>query len=149
MIGRKTENKILVSNSVQTRPEQGNFEKVSKKIEKIINPLPSNIFRHNGMRSNVKKENSNFSSEFRSYSTWAIKFRKKKGKKIQKIIKPLNGIIFSQNGMRYVEKVKTKFYSRIPFIHNPGKKIPKKNSKKIQKIIKSLPYIIFSQNRIR
>ena len=31
--------------------------------------------------------------------------------------------------MRSAEKVKTKFYSRIPFILDPGKKIPKKIEK--------------------
>ena len=51
--------------------------------------------------------------------------------------------------MRLAEKVKTKFYSRIPFILEPGKKIPKKNSKKIQKTIKPLPGIIFSENGMR
>ena len=45
--------------------------------------------------------------------------------------------------------MKTKFYSRIPFIHDPGKKIPKKYSKEIQKIIKPLPGIFFSQNGTR
>ena len=51
--------------------------------------------------------------------------------------------------MRQAEKVKTKFYSRIPFKLDPGKKIVKKNSLKIQKIIKPLPGIIFSQNGMR
>ena len=68
---------------------------------------------------------------------------------MQKIIKPLPGIIFSQNDMRLVEKVKTKSYSKIPFILDPGKKIPKENSKKIQKINKPLPGNIFSQNGMR
>ena len=45
--------------------------------------------------------------------------------------------------------MKTKFYSRIPFILELGKKIPKKNFKKIQKIRKPLPGIIFSQNGTR
>ena len=45
--------------------------------------------------------------------------------------------------------MKTKFYSRIPYILDPGKKIAKKNSKKIQKIIKPLPGIIFRQNGTR
>ena len=45
--------------------------------------------------------------------------------------------------------MKTKFYSKIPFILGPGKKIPKKNSKKIQKILKPLPGIIFIQNQRR
>jgi len=38
--------------------------------------------------------------------------------------------------------VKSKFYSRIPFILDPGKKIPKK-------IVKPLPGIIFRQNGTR
>ena len=42
--------------------------------------------------------------------------------------------------------MKTKFYSRIPFILDSGKKILKKKSKKFQKIIKPLPGIIFSPN---
>ena len=45
--------------------------------------------------------------------------------------------------------MKTKFYSKIPFLLDSGKKIPKKNTKKIQKIIKPLPAIIFSQNGSR
>ena len=57
----------------------------------------------------------------------------KNSKKIQKIIKTLPGIIFGQNGMRKAEKVKTKFYSRIPIILDPGKKIPKKIVKKFKK----------------
>ena len=73
----------------------------------------------------------------------------KSSKKIQKILKPLPATIFSQNGMRQTEKVKTKFYFKIPFILDPGKKIPKKIEKKILKIIKPLPGIIFSQNGTR
>ena len=57
MIGQKIENKILVSNSVHTRPGQENSEKSSKKIQKIIKPLPSNIYSQNGMRSVEEKEN--------------------------------------------------------------------------------------------
>ena len=47
-------------------------------------------------------------------------------KKIKKIIKLIPGIFFSHNRMRQAEKVKTKFQFRIPFILDPGKKIPKK-----------------------
>ena len=47
-IGREREKKkILVPNSVHTRPEQENFKKNSKKIEK---PLDSIIFNQNEMR---------------------------------------------------------------------------------------------------
>ena len=49
-------------------------------------------------------------------------------------MKTLPGNIFSGNGMRQTEKVKTKFHSRIPFILDPGKKIPKKIAKKFKKL---------------
>ena len=47
--------------------------------------------------------------------------------------------------MKYAEKVKTIFYARIPFILDPGKKIPKKNSKKTQKNIKPLPVLFLAK----
>ena len=56
MIGRKKENKILVSNSAHTRPEPENSKKNSKKIQKIIKPLPSKSFSQNGMRLAEKKK---------------------------------------------------------------------------------------------
>ena len=81
---RESEKKFLLQNSVHTRPGQENSEKNSKKIQKIIKPLP--------------------------------------------------GIIFSQNGIRWAEKLKTKFYSRIPLLLDPGKKIPKKIVRKFKKL---------------
>ena len=57
----------------------------------------------------------------------------KNSKKFQKIIKPLLGIRFILNGMRKTKKEKTKFQSRIPFILDPGQKIPKKIVKKFKK----------------
>ena len=45
--------------------------------------------------------------------------------------------------------MKKKFYSRIPFILDPGKKISKKIEQKFKKIIKPLPGIIFCQNETR
>ena len=93
----------------------------------------------------VKKKN--FTPEFRSYLSQARKFLKK-FQKIEKIKKPLSDIIFSQNGMRQAGKERKKFYSRIPFILDPGKKIPKKIEKKKQKIKKPLSDIFFSQNGI-
>ena len=92
-----------------------------------------------------KKREKNFSPEFRSYLTRARKFQKN-SKKIQKIIKPVPDIIFSRKGMRLAEKVNTKFYSRIRFILDPGKKIQKKI---VKKVIKPFPGIIFSQNGMR
>jgi len=55
-MGRKRENKILVQNSVYTRPGQENSEKNSKKIQKIIKPLSGIIFVQNGMRWAEKKK---------------------------------------------------------------------------------------------
>ena len=54
----------------------------------------------------------------------------KNRKKFEKIKKPLSDIIFSQNGIRQAEKERKKFYSRILFILDPGKKLPKKIEKK-------------------
>ena len=54
MIGRKKENKILVSNSDHTRPGQENSEKNSKKIQKIIKPLLGISFIQNGRRKTKK-----------------------------------------------------------------------------------------------
>ena len=51
--------------------------------------------------------------------------------------------------MRYAEKERIKFQTRIPFIVNPGKKIPKKIEKKNQKIKKPISGIIFRQNGMR
>ena len=92
-IGREREKKILLPNSVQTRLEQENSDKNSKKIEKIKKPPSYIIFSQNGMREKY------FTPECRSYTTQTRKFQKN-SKKIEKIKKPLSDIIFSQNGMR-------------------------------------------------
>ena len=84
----------------------------------------------------------NFTPEFRSYSTRARKFRKK-SKKFEKLKKPLSDINFSQNGMRLAENERKKIYTRIPFILDPGNKIPKRIAKKMQKL-KNLFLILFS-----
>ena len=46
--------KVLLQNSVHTRPGQENSEKNSKEIQKIIKPLPAIIFSQNGMRQAEK-----------------------------------------------------------------------------------------------
>ena len=75
--GREREKKILVPNSVHTRPGEENSEKNSKKIQKIKKINSSIISIQNGF-GEAKKEKKKFISEFRSYSTCARKFRKKK-----------------------------------------------------------------------
>ena len=49
-LAEKGTKKNLVPNSVHTRPGQENSQKKSKKIQKIIKPLPGIIFSQNGMR---------------------------------------------------------------------------------------------------
>ena len=56
MIDREREKKNLVPNSVHSRPGQENSEKNSKKIQKIIKPLPGFIFSQNGMRYTEKEK---------------------------------------------------------------------------------------------
>ena len=55
-IGRKSEKKLLVPNSVHTRTGQENSEKNSKKIQKIKKPLSGIIFSQNVMRLAEKVE---------------------------------------------------------------------------------------------
>ena len=50
----KEKKKNLVPNSVQPRPGQENSEKNSKKVQKIIKPLPGIIFSQNGLRYTEK-----------------------------------------------------------------------------------------------
>ena len=50
--------------------------------------------------------------------------------------------------MRLVEKERKKFWSRIPFILGPGKKISKKIEKKSQKIKKSLSELFLAKTGV-
>ena len=75
-IGRETEKKILVLNSIRTKPEQENFKKKAKKIKKLKNLFPALFFAKTG-RDRPRKREKNFSPEFHSYSTRGRKFRKK------------------------------------------------------------------------
>ena len=63
---KKEKKKNLLPNSVQTRLEQENSEKNSKKIEKIKKPLSDIIFSQNGMRQAEKERKKKFRPEFRS-----------------------------------------------------------------------------------
>ena len=125
-------------------------KKNSKKIQKIEKPLSGILFSQNGMRY-AEKARKKFQSRIPFLLDPGMKISKKIEKKNQKIEKPLFGIIFSQNGMRQAEKdkKKKKIQSGIPFILDPGKKIPKKKYHKNQKIEKPLSGNIFSQNGMR
>ena len=88
-----------------------------------------------------RKKKKNFSGNF-VYTRPEQENSEKSCKKIQKIKKLHSNIIFSQNGMRLGEKGRKKFLSRIPFILDPGKKIPKIMAKKFKKL-KNLIQAIF------
>ena len=105
-IGRKSENKILVPNSVH-RLGQENSEKNCKYIQKIIKPLCGIIFSQSGMIQ-AEKEKYKILVPNSVQTRHGQENSEKNSKKIQKIIKPLPSIIFSQNGMRYAEKEKNK-----------------------------------------
>ena len=68
-------------------------------MQKLKNFFPGLLLAWTGWDW-ARREEKNFSPEFRSYSTPERKFRKKISKKIQKIKKPLSNIICSENGMR-------------------------------------------------
>jgi len=68
--------KILLPNSVHTRPGQENSEKNSKKIKKLINLFPALFLAKTG-RDRLTKRETNLSPEFRSYSIRVRKFGKK------------------------------------------------------------------------
>ena len=98
-IGRETEKKNLVPNSVHTRPGQENFEKNRKKNQKIKNLFPELVPSKTGVDRLKKREKKNLVPI--SVQTWlGEENSEKKSKKIQKIEKPLSDINFSQNGMR-------------------------------------------------
>ena len=63
--------------------------------------------------------------------------------------KPLSDIVSSQNEMRKAGEKRKKFYSRIPFVLDPGQKITKKITKKLKKLKKPLSEFIFSLNGMR
>ena len=75
-IGREREKKILVPNSLHTQPGQENFEKNSKKIQKI-KKLNSDIISIQKRLREAEKEREKFSPDFRSYPSRASISKKK------------------------------------------------------------------------
>ena len=106
--GREREKKILVPNSVHTRPRQEISKKNSKKIQKIKNPLSGNISSQNWMIYDGKGRKI-FQARIPLILDPGMKIPKKIAKKFKKSEKPLSSIIFSQNGIREAEKARKKF----------------------------------------
>ena len=94
----KDRKKILVPNSVHTRPKLENSKKNSKKIQKMKKVYSGIIFSQNAKRL-AEKVRKKFYSRISFIIEPSKKFRKRY-KKNEKIKNPLSGIIFSQNGMR-------------------------------------------------
>ena len=117
-------------------------KKIAKKLKKFKN-LFLTLFSAKTGSDRSRKRKKNFTSEFHSNSTRARKFRKN-CKKIVKIKKPLSDIIFNQNGTRQAGKKRKKFYSRIPFVHDPSQKIPKKMTKNFKKIKNLFPNLFLA-----
>ena len=100
------------------------------------------------MGEGKKEEKKNFIPEFRSYSTCARKFRKKKLKKFKKLKGPFPALFLAKTDNIGREREKKILVTNS--VHTrPGQENSKKNSKKIQEIKKTLSGIIFSQNRMR
>ena len=91
--------KILLPNSVHTRPRQENSEKNRKKIEKIKKPLFDNTFSQNGIRQAEKEKKKILLLNF-VQTRLGQDNSEKNSKKNEKIKKPYSDIISSQNGMR-------------------------------------------------
>ena len=61
-------------------------------------------------------------------------------------MKKLNsGIISIQNGLREAKKERKNFESRIPFLPEPGKKIPKIMAKKFKKLKNFFPALFLAK----
>ena len=118
-------------------------KKNSKKIQKIKNLFPALFVDKTGW-DRPRKRKKNFRPEFYSYPTQAKKFQKKNSKKIQKF-KVNSSITSIENGLRVAKEERKKFFSRIPFILDQGKKIPKKIAKKLKKLKNTFPTLFIAK----
>ena len=143
---KKEKKKILLPNSVHTRPRQENSEKNSKKIEKIKKTCFRYYFLPKRDEIGREREKKNFYFRIPFILDSRKKISKKIVKKLKKLKIPLSDIIFSQNVMRQAEKEKKNFTSE--FRSNPTR--ARKFRKKLQKNWKKpLSDINFSQNGMR
>ena len=143
--GREREKKILVPNSVHTRPRKENSEKkLVKKYKKLKNFFPTLFLARTGWDW-ARRGEKNFSPEFRSYSTpekkWAKKFKKLKNF--------FPALFLARTGWDWARRGEKNFSPEFRSYSTPERKFRKKISKKIQKIKKLLSSIIFSQNEMK
>ena len=97
--------KILVLNSVHTRPGQENSEKkIAKKFKKLKNLIPA-LFPGKTGWDRPRKKKKKILVANSVYTLPGQENSERSSKKIQKI-KKHSSVIFSQNGMRLAEKEK-------------------------------------------
>ena len=126
---KKEKKKILLPNSVHTRPRQENSEKNSKKIEKTKKTCFRYYFLPKRDQIGREREKKKFYFRIQFVLDSGKKIPKKIVKKLKKLKKPLSDIIFNQNVMRQAEKAKKNFTSE--FRSNPTR--VRKFRKKLQK----------------
>ena len=140
----KKRKKILVLNSIRPQPGKNIPKKIAKKFKNLktsfwhyFQPKRDKIGRGRGKKILIQN----------SVPTQPEleKSKKKNSKKVQKIKKPHSGFISSQNGIKQAEKARKKFQARIPFILDPGKKIPKNIAKKFKKLKNLFPVLFLAK----
>ena len=96
-IGREREKRILESNSAHTRPGGANFEKNSKKIQKITEQLFSIIFSQIGMRQ-AEKERKKFQTQIPHIPDPGEKILKKIAEKFKKLKNNFPALFLAKTG---------------------------------------------------
>ena len=118
--------KILVPNSVHTRPGQENFEKNrKKKIKKLKNLFPELFLVKTGV-DRPKKREKKFCPDFRSYSAWGRKFRKKIAKKFKKLKNLFPTLFLAKTGRDRPRKREKNFSPEFHSYSTRARKLRKK-----------------------
>ena len=94
----KEKKRILLPNSVHTRPGQENFEKNSKKIEKIKKPLSGLIFSQTRMRQAEKERKKKFQFRIPFILDDDKKIPKKIAKKFKKFKNLIPALLLAKTG---------------------------------------------------
>ena len=118
----KEKKKILVPNSVHSRPGQETSEKNGKKIQKIKKPLSTIIFCQNGMRQ-AEKERKKFQFRIPFILDTGKKILKKIAKKLKKL-KNLFPALFLDKSQ--AEKARKKFSPEFRSYSTRARKFRKK-----------------------
>ena len=124
-------------------------KKIPKKILKKLKKLKKNLFpilffAQTGL-DRLRKRKKKILLPNSVQTRHGQENSEKNSKKIEKTKKPLSDIISRQNWLRWAEKKRKKIYPRIPFVLDPGQKIPKKMTKKF---FAQMPFILDPAKKI-